>query len=427
MPTPVSDSSLPPAKAPAPQRRVFYIAGFDPRGAQFYHRLYADNAALQSDLHARAHPEAHGTAPGRQAFSVGPLEADARFDANWVVHARAVGDAGTGGDATAPTSTRYTYLGWDDLARANTPRGVVPALKAVVAFQWALWTSRSITGAWTHSRRFFGSLITALLWLLLVVGCAGLLAVGLGTVANGLGTPPAWAWALGAAAALALLYGGWRLALRWRFVWLLHALHYYLRWGLGLAPELDARLDNFAQAIAQDIHERQLAGDRSEVLMVGHCMGSSLIVVILDKVLRALEAPASGSAGAAPPIKLLTLANVIPMVTLVKHTDHVARALKAVAKRQLPWLDYTSPHDPLCYALVDCVAVSGAAPPAGSPRVTYRPRSVRFDKMFHPAAYAALKKDPFRIHFQYLMASALPVDNDFFTLTAGPWPLERWI
>ena len=218
--------------------------------------------------------------------------------------------------------------------------------------------------------------------------------------------------------------GGWRLALRWRFVWLLHALHYYLRWGLGQAPELDARLHGFAQAIAQDMLARQRAGEHSKTVLVGHCMGSSLMVVILDQVLQALDAH---SAGAAPPIKLLTLANVIPMVTLVRPTHHVLRPLQAVAARPLPWLDYTSPHDPLCYALVDCVAVANAAPPAGSPRVRYRPRSARLDKMFDPATYAQLKKDPFRMHFQYLMASERPVDNDFFTLTAGPWPLEQWM
>ena len=399
------------------QRRVFYIAGYDPRGAQFYHQLYADNAALQNEVHARAHTEGQDSAQTLQTFTVGPLEADARFDANWTVQARPVGDD----RADAVVDTRYTYLSWDDLAKANTPRGVRPALNALWAFNTLLWTSRSITGAWTHAKRFFGSLITALLWFVAVLGCAGLLAA----VVLGLGGPAQpWAWALGAAAGLAVLVGGWRLALRWRFVWLLHALHYYLRWGLGRAPELDARLEGFARAIAEDLQARQRAGDHSETLMVGHCMGSSLMVVILDKVLRNLEA---GSSSPPPPIKLLTLANVIPMVTLVKHTDHVARALKAVAARQLPWLDYTSPHDPLCYALVDCVAVAGVAPPPGTPRARYRPRSARFDKMFDPTTYAVLKKDPFRIHFQYLMASERPVDNDFFTLTAGPQPLEHWI
>ena len=406
---------------------MFYIAGFDPRGAAFYHQLYADNAAQQNGVHARAHATGHDGAGALQTFTVGPLEANARFNANWMVQSRPVADGGV--NAAAPTLTHYTYLGWDDLARVNTPRGVKPALFGLWGFYTALWRSRSITGAWTHAKRFFGILITALTWLLLVLGGAALVTVSVirGVQLAGWGnTPFAWAWLFGAAEGLAVLYGGWRQALRWRFVWLLHGLHYYLRWGMGQAPELDARLRGFAQTIAQDIHERSLLGDRSEVLMVGHCMGSSLVLVILDQVLGELDRLAAVPA-AMPPIKLLTLANVIPMVTLVRHGDHVRRSLQAVAARQVPWLDFTSPHDPMCYALVDCVAVSGATPPPGSARTSYWPRSARFDKMFDPATYAALKKDPFRIHFQYLMASERPVDNDFFTLTAGPWPLEHWM
>jgi hypothetical protein len=146
---------------------------------------------------------------------------------------------------------------------------------------------------------------------------------------------------------------------------------------------------------------------------------------MLERVLRELDASAA-TAGSRP-IKLLTLANVVPMVSLVRGTDRVARAVQAMAGRQVPWLDYTSPHDPLCYALVDCQQLASASRADGTGQPAYRLRSARFDKMFAPADYAVLKRDPFRMHFQYLMASDVPADNDFFTLTAGPWPLEHWI
>ena len=44
--------------------------------------------------------------------------------------------------------------------------------------------------------------------------------------------------------------------------------------------------------------------------------------------------------------------------------------------------------------------------------------------MFEPARYAEVRRDFFRIHFQYLMATERPVDNDYFSLTAGPRPLH---
>lgn len=402
---------------------MFYVAGFDPRGAEFYHRLYQDDATRQSEMHALAQQAGQTLERGLLQFSVGPLEADDRFDANWTVDSRPV--AGSGGAPDAGTQTRYTFLGWDDLARANTRRGLIRALATSGSFYRALWSSRSGAGAWTHSKRFFWSMLTPLLWLVLVVAAAALLAWGMVAAATALGAAPALAWTLGGLGGVAVLVRGWRLALRWRYPWLLDGLHYYLQWGLGLAPELDARLDGFARSIAQEVHELRARGDDCEVLMVGHCMGSSMAPTMLERVLRELDARA-GTAGSRP-IKLLTLANVIPMVSLVRGTDRVARAVNAMSGRQVPWLDYTSPHDPLCYALVDCEKLNGAAPEGGSGRPSYRPRSARFDKMFAPADYAMLKRDPFRMHFQYLMASDVPVDNDFFTLTAGPWPLEHWI
>ncbi len=178
-------------------------------------------------MHARAQRDGQALERGLLEFSVGPLEADDRFDANWDVDSRPV--AGSGAATDAGTRTRYTYLGWDDVARAKTPRGLIPALAATWSFYRALWSSRSGAGA------------------------------------------------------AAALVRGWRLALRWRYPWVLHGLDYYLRWGLGLAPELDARLDGFARSIAQEVHALRARGDDCEVLMVGHCMGSSMAPTMLDR------------------------------------------------------------------------------------------------------------------------------------------------
>ena len=44
----------------------------------------------------------------------------------------------------------------------------------------------------------------------------------------------------------------------------------------------------------------------------------------------------------------------------------------------------------------------------------------RFADMFDPPAYRALKEDRFELHFQYLKASPLPVDYNYFDITSGP-------
>jgi hypothetical protein len=45
--------------------------------------------------------------------------------------------------------------------------------------------------------------------------------------------------------------------------------------------------------------------------------------------------------------------------------------------------------------------------------------SPKFAEMFEPAAYAELRRDKFRMHFQYLMASPRPVRFEYFAITAG--------
>ena len=43
--------------------------------------------------------------------------------------------------------------------------------------------------------------------------------------------------------------------------------------------------------------------------------------------------------------------------------------------------------------------------------------------MFPPESYAIIKKDLFRVHFQYIMAADVMMDYEYFAITAGPLKL----
>ena len=85
---------------------------------------------------------------------------------------------------------------------------------------------------------------------------------------------------------------------------------------------------------------------------------------------------------------------------------------------RLDWIDFSAPPDGCCFALTDPVAGSGVAPAA---RLSDRPKllSPRFAEMFEPPAYQALRRDKFKLHFQYLAAAPRPVEFDYFRITAG--------
>ena len=95
-----------------------------------------------------------------------------------------------------------------------------------------------------------------------------------------------------------------------------------------------------------------------------------------------------------------------------------ADLLTLSASSQVDWIDVTSAVDGACIALSDPLALSNIPRPAG---VRQQPKlvSARFNKLFSPETYATIRRDFLRTHFQYLMASELPGDYDYFLITAG--------
>jgi hypothetical protein len=194
---------------------------------------------------------------------------------------------------------------------------------------------------------------------------------------------------------------------------------FMLRWG----REGDASLDQRFDELARHVHQDMAMNDADEVLVVGHCAGTVAAICFLDRLQQLRQQ--DGAAARRPRIKLLTLGHVIPMMGMMRQADWFRQRLQTVAQADIPWLDYTSPADPLCCALVDPLQACGIFRPARASG--YRVRSSRFDKMFDAPSYAELRRDPFRIHFQYLRSTRQAVDNDFFKLTAGPDELETRI
>ena len=72
-------------------------------------------------------------------------------------------------------------------------------------------------------------------------------------------------------------------------------------------PELEARMAEFADAIAEALTERS-----DEVLVVGHSSGAHLGVSILSDLIRDGRVPEGG-----PSLGFLTLGQVVPMVSFL--------------------------------------------------------------------------------------------------------------
>lgn len=194
--------------------------------------------------------------------------------------------------------------------------------------------------------------------------------------------------------------------------YLMHDYAHTAQFGGAYPPDLEARLAEFADSIAT-----ALMGDWDEVLVVGHSSGAHLGVSILADMIRAGRVPEDG-----PALGLLTLGQVVPMVSFLPHAQRLRADLAYLSTRDEPaWVDVIAPGDGCTFALCDPVAVSGVAPKGKRWPLLI---SAAFTKTLSPERRKELRWRFFRLHFQYLSAFDRPADYDYFQITAGPLTLK---
>jgi pimeloyl-ACP methyl ester carboxylesterase len=371
-------------------RRVHYFSGFDPRGAAFYHRLYREEARKQS---------AHNNAK----LTVGPRQRRNDLVSAWDVSSELDGEQ---------TRTDYQFMHWDDLARANWQRspwllwagGLGPWVKLFTCGYWM--RIRSVSKPASLSGAFPAALFLVFLLLASLVG----IGVGYFSSLSGLGM---WvSLALGGVSSGLVLRSGFAAAEKLGGHWILRTILFVRSWALGEQRPLDRRFDEFASHVIQE----QKRNPVDEVLLVGHSIGS---IVAVDVAARLT----AKSLLEHDRVKLLTLGHCIPMLSFLPEANEFRESMKILATvKAIPWTDVTIPPDPLCFYGLDPLEMLGEiAPGLQGPRMAV----ARVYRMFRQETYSRLRWNKLRLHFQYLMASELPADYDYFLTTAGPLPLDE--
>ncbi len=373
------------------KRHVFYFSGFDPRGAAHYHTLYREQAKLQGPLNGLD-------------LTVGKRRRFGKMANVWTI---------TAGD----WETEYEFLRWDDIIRRHWPNGEWQLLKTAVPVYWVFLKDgligKLLKIAWPAALTVSYPII-AFLGLLL-----GGLALAVAAVISAV--PLGFPWWTGVLLgtlffAGSILLGRWSDG-RFRSFWLLRTYGLMQPWAYGKVPELDERIREFAAYIVGKIRD----SDAEEILLVGHSVGTILTISVVAEMLQ-LE-PDLGQRG--PEFGLVSLGNCIPLVSLLPGSGKLRSDLKTVATAPgVRWVDFSARRDGASVTQVDPLIVSGISRPAG---IRVRPQQfpVRIVKMFSPESYAVIKKDIFRVHFQYIMAGELLTDYDYFAITGGPMTLAE--
>lgn len=373
-------------------RRVYYVSGFDPRGPGYYHRLYRQEADKQAAMLGVEITTGPRTRRSEHASAW-------RVDANW--KGRTV-------------STEYQFLHWDDIVRGNWERNLARLAWAglVSIVQYAR------SGAWAQLRRDFrGPFLSSiyphacLCFIMLLALMGGLAVTGLVAHASGHGAAGVVA---GGITAAALCMMGVRLANRSAVFWLLRIYEFVGAWNDAKQRQVEARADE----LARHILDEQDRAPCDEVLLIGHSVGSIVAVMIGARFASLSRANEHGN------LSLLTLGQCIPLLGMQPAAEAFRTSLRTLAEhRDLPWLDMNARADALAFSQVNPLEASGVAGAALGRPVA---QVVRPFRMFDDAAWAKIRRDKMRLHFQYLMASDLPNQYDYFRMTAGPYRLTPY-
>jgi len=360
------------------RRKIFYLSGFDPRGARFYHQLFAEQAARFNAIAGRA-------------VEVGKREKQPQNGTSWAVR-----------DDDADAVTDYQFLGWDDLVRDHWVRSPAMLLAKTIIAYFNFVTQLD----WHIVRRFpigvriafftpgvtlivLPLLLGALCWL----GAAALLGAG---------------W--GAAIALMLTTAAITIILRRiRGLWLLRFVIFNDALARDrLSAELHARSEYFTDLIAASLDE-----DWDEILFVTHSNGSIMAIPVMARLLamRGGKLPDN--------FTFVTLGSCIGLIGNRRDSAHFHAALESVGQGDFRWVDIGSITDIICIANIDpCVSCKLPR------RARLHQMSPRWFRYSDPATYAARKADRHNTHFDYLRSLDRLSPLDYIGVSSGARTIE---
>ena len=364
------------------RRHVLYIPGYDPFPPRRYRELYRAEGTAQAAI--SGYELALKPRPGETY--------------GWQVQARIDGQ---------DVEAEVEVLVWSDLVKRSMDLGITGTYLLLLRTAWVYVVSGAL---FRLIRLRKGPMIAALYPAVLLV-LQGLVALIAGGLTLWLAPWGIIDWVLAAGVVWAALSGFRRLDRRLYVYYLMHDFAFTASGG-GIYPEvLEERLRFFRARV-----RAALDSDVNEVLVVGHSSGVHLGVSVLADLVRE-------GLPHRPLLGFLSLGQAVPMASFLPGAQRLRADLRCLSEcAEVTWVDVTAPSDGCSFALCDPVAVSGVATEAQRwPLVI----SAAFTQTLSAERWQALKRQFFKLHFQYLCAFDQPGDYDYFRITAGPMSLRK--
>ena len=376
------------------RRHVYHVAGYDPMDAG---RLYC-RFTRQLDVFRRTWSIEANVSALEQAGD--------RCRAWWTVRSRG---------PNWQVEAVHEALLWDDIVRADFKRPLaLRLLKAAFAYCDLIVTGTMFRYIYANQRYaifflfpIFSVVLFAVAGWIVARLAAGFLGLD-GVAAAALGVP--------LAVAVFLLLIRWP-GRRWRIEQLLDdwiCAHAYIH---GERPDIDARLELFAEALLARTRDAAL----DEIVIVGHSLGAMLV---LDIIVRALARDADfGRRG--PAVCVLTIGATIPKFALHPRAKPIRRRIAEVAAEpSIAWTEYQSRADTISFYKFDPVSLRRIA----EDRLDSKPviRRVQIHDMLLPETFAHCRTHVLRLHYRSVMANDRRAPYDYFLMVCGPVAFSDW-
>jgi hypothetical protein len=375
------------------KRYFFHAAGFDPFDIATQHRRFVREAARFATT-------------WNVTAAVSPLRDPAGEDGHWTVTA-----AGPGWQV----ETRYEYLDWSDIVRAELGRPAGRRLwDGAVTFadfiaSGTAW--RYFAANWRYGMFFLVPFLDVVLFAAIAVAAGGFVATEIpSTVVGGI----AGVVVAGLAFALLLRWPGER----WRVGQGLADWIFARDYMLGRRPDMTARIEAFADRVIACARR----DDVDEIVVAGHSLGAT---VVIDLMARAMARdPALGRHG--PTVCVLTIGATIPKLALHPKGEWLRQNARRIAfEPSLVWAEYQARDDVISFHKFDPVRLRRFDPVSEPGGVLIRRAQIH--EMLGEASLRRYRFNYMRLHYQFVMANERRALYDYFMLVSGPVPFRRTI
>lgn len=372
------------------KRLVLFLGGFDPRGGRHYYSQFKDESGKMAQISGAR-------------IDVSPRKRLGSRITQWTVEYQ---EAEGQGD---PVKTEFRTLNYDDIVRRFWIKSELSMIKKMVKTYFLLWRNGGFQNRWRVIKPivYMGVLFIILLVSSLLLLTATLLPLWF------LVSAAVWVKLLLSLLVIVLILVLGRIIDK-------KINHYWLIRGICFSgsqeqyddPEYEDRMQFFMKQLLDADQEAEF----DEIQIVGHSSGSIWATEVVGRAL--LEDEKLGKRTAQ--VNLLTLGSCIGLMAGTKIDKGYHRFLEAVGlSKQIDWLDVSEGIDFAANYMVDPIAllpgIKDKLPEQHLPRL----RRPRFFKLFEEETFKELKKDAYRVHFQFIHSSEKDGEYNYFRFTCG--------